>query len=112
MNPTLVRSSECRMHADRPAVARCPGCGQPFCLECVTEHEGKYLCAPCLRDRVRSGTTAPVRVWGVLRPLHVLGAVLITWMLFYLLGLVLLRIPADWHEGTIVEQWVDESDIR
>ena len=39
----------CRNHAEREAVARCPGCGHHFCRECVTEHDDRILCAACLR---------------------------------------------------------------
>lgn len=34
------------------------------------------------------------------RPLAIASGLLATWMLFYALGWILLRMPADVHEGT------------
>jgi len=113
MNPleTLVstgpRVSACTIHAERDAVARCPSCSQPYCRECVTEHDGRFLCATCLR-KLQPVIEQSTRDWSWLaRGIHLTLGVLLTWSLFYLTGRLLLRIPSDWHEGTVVERLVE-----
>lgn len=44
-----LRRNRCFNHQSREAVARCPGCNNDFCRECITEHGGKMLCVNCLR---------------------------------------------------------------
>ena len=38
----------CWNHEAREAACRCPACGRSYCRECVSEHEGRLLCAACL----------------------------------------------------------------
>jgi hypothetical protein len=79
----------CLNHLDREAVARCPSCRRFFCRECVTEHEGRILCAGCLRTTAR-------------RPVvEVAGGLLVAWIAFYSLGRVLAAMPDRFHQGTI-----------
>lgn len=97
----------CFNHAQREAAARCPGCGRFFCRECVTEHEGKLLCAACLR---RAATPAHSQRgfwvgWG--RAAAALGGLVIAWLFFYLVGQALLAVPSSYHEGTVWrDHWV------
>jgi len=93
----------CFNHALREAAARCPACGRYFCRECVTEHEGRMICASCLRrsrgegPRGRRVLAAALRVGGGL-----LGSAA-AWAFFYWLGRLLLRLPTPFHEGNL---WV------
>jgi len=48
MSAPLLRQ-QCWNHETREAVCRCPACARSYCRECVTEHEGRLLCAACLR---------------------------------------------------------------
>ena len=70
----------CWNHDAREAVCRCPGCGRPFCRECVSEHEARLLCVGCLasasRGRVAGGGRARVVAMG-------LAGVLLGWVVFY-----------------------------
>jgi hypothetical protein len=49
----IVRVSEqrCRNHAVRTAAGRCPGCHFFYCRECITEHDGRMLCAACVQKQ-------------------------------------------------------------
>lgn len=94
-------SERCARHGEREAVAVCPDCGDPFCRECVTEHDDKVLCASCLRKtlhplRRRRFVLAPLA--GIL---SAMGGFAILWMAFYLIGRALAAIPSSFHEGTV-----------
>jgi hypothetical protein len=98
--PPLIHQ-RCLNHAAREAVARCPVCSRYFCRECITEHEGRVICATCLRAlakvplRQRRGFASLVSVTQC-----ALGLAL-AWLFFYLAGDVLLRLPSSFHEGTL-----------
>jgi len=99
--PDLSRQ-RCRNHAQREAVALCPACSGFYCRECVSEHEGRVICASCLAglavsDRDRSGVG---RILGLSVPTAV--AFLVAWMCFYALGQALLGLPDAFHSG---EMW-------
>lgn len=100
---TLV-AQRCVHHAEREAVARCPECARFFCRECVSEHEGRVLCARCLARRVASPPEKRARLAAVLRGCGALGGILLAWWFFDLLGRGLMLIPASVHEGTIWEE--------
>jgi len=95
---TPIHLQRCFHHAQREAVARCPACGRFFCRECVSEHEGRLLCASCLRRQ----SSTPVRTSKLPAPLLRSGAVLVgfmlAWLFFYSLGAVLIQITAGVHE--------------
>jgi hypothetical protein len=99
----------CAIHPQREAAARCASCAGFFCRECVTEHDLRMLCARCLREtassdeprKKRRSLTAPLAVFTQL----VLGAVLL-WFSFYLIGRLLIAVPATFHEGTLWESVV------
>jgi hypothetical protein len=88
----------CWNHSEREAVVRCPTCKRFYCRECVTEHQGRMVCATC----VAAAAVAPVRarsstiVWIALSA----GGLLFAWLFFYNLGLLLSRIPADFFGGS------------
>ena len=102
---SLLGDTTCVIHPDRQSVARCPSCRQFFCEECITEHEGRLICANCLRGSVHEAAAAPPRKRAIqLMPLLQLGfALMIGWLLFYLVAGTLADIPDDFHDGTIWE---------
>ena len=91
----------CFSHSNREAAARCPECGRFFCRECVTEHEGRVICATCLRKIVQPRLTQRPAFVVALRSVLGLAGLLTAWLFFYLLGQILLTMPSSFHEGTL-----------
>jgi hypothetical protein len=99
----------CFNHARREAVARCPECGRFFCRECVTEHEGRVVCAACLGAQLHP---APIRssLFGrLLLGFQVVVGLSGLWLIFYFLGEVLLTLPSSFHEGTVWRDTFEEK---
>jgi hypothetical protein len=95
-----IAQERCSNHASREAVARCPECGRYFCRECISEHDGRVICAFCLKRP----STKPIRRYtlgGLVRVAQVLMGVLLLWASFYLLGKALLNIPSSFHDMAI-----------
>jgi len=99
--------TRCLNHRDREAVARCPSCREFYCRECVTEHEGRVVCAKCL-----AALAAPARAGGlrysIRRPVYAVIAFLLIWTCFFALGRLLLLLPDEFHEGTV---WADAAGM-
>ena len=82
----------CWNHDAREAVCRCPQCGRSYCRECVTEHEARLLCAPCLDALIHP---AQPKTTGLrrLRPAAMaLAGILLAWVIFYGAGETLILI--------------------
>ena len=104
----VLVSQRCLHHALREAVARCPECGQFFCRECITEHDDRVICAACLQ-RVAVQKTAHRRRFGpLLRVVAAGGGLLVAWVFFFILGRLLVNIPAEYHEGTVWQRELEE----
>lgn len=100
-----IRLLRCARHPEREAAAKCPACQQPFCRECVSEHEGRLLCAACLAkvaaaeaSHRRKRDLAPLR-----RRLATAVSFLALWFLAHLLATTLARIPVNMHDSTVWE---------
>lgn len=106
--PAPIRAWRCVRHPEREAAARCPVCGQPFCRECVVEHEGRLLCAACLA-KLHTPAPAP-RSPRNLAPLRAVlslsAAVAVLWFVFFYSATLLSRIPTEFHDATI---WQEHS---
>jgi hypothetical protein len=101
-----LHQSKCFNHHDREAVARCPECRNYFCRECVTEHEGRLICASCLQkaDVPVVGETRGFlgKSVGMLAGSFKLAVgLLLVWIVFYAIGQLLLLIPDSFHSGDI-----------
>ena len=96
-----LTQQRCFNHAVREAVARCPGCGQFFCRECITEHDDRVLCSACLAKTVRVPLAKRFASAKILRLAHFALALLVAWFFFFLIGAGLLKLPASFHEGTL-----------
>ena len=109
--PLTLRARKCSRHEHREAVARCPSCKAFFCRECVQEHEGQLICAACLTRGAQQRPVRAASVWksGLQHALSLGAGVTLAWLFFYLLGTVLLSIPADVHEGTFWERGSGEA---
>jgi hypothetical protein len=92
-----LAQKKCFNHAQREAVARCPGCKRDFCRECVSEHDNKLLCTSCL-SAIDAPQESARRTFSFLIPAAQLFiGLFILWISFYVLGNVLLFIPTDFH---------------
>ncbi len=108
MSLPLTRQ-RCTIHLEREAAARCPSCERFFCRECVTEHDGRLLCAACLRALLAAATlrsTRARRSWR--KPLFAAARVAVlafslfsAWFFFDLLGRKLASLPDEFHLGTL-----------
>lgn len=104
MSRSLAKTT-CSIHADRPAVARCPSCREFFCSECITEHSGKLICASCLAGSSARRKTGK-SVGFVLHPLtlmQLIAGLMLCWALFYFAARFLADMPDEFHDGTIWE---------
>lgn len=99
-----LANRKCFNHQFREAAARCPECGRHFCRECVTEHEGRVLCALCIDGLAGGSDSKSRRFRWITRFFLFLSGIAGTWMFFYFIGRILLSIPDSFHEGTI---WKD-----
>lgn len=95
-----IAEERCSNHVSREAVARCPECGRYFCRECISEHDGRVICAFCLKHLSKKPTRRR-RLAGLVRVARVLLGVLLLWSSFYLLGKALLTIPSSFHHMAI-----------
>ena len=101
---TSLAKSTCLIHPERPATARCPGCGTFYCGECITEHDGKLTCARCLAgEQNGSANTDKKRGLPIMPFAHLAIGLTVCWMIYYFVAQVLLSIPADFHDGAIWE---------
>ena len=111
MTPLLHQ--RCFNHALREAVARCPECGRFFCRECVTEHDDRVICAACLRQLAKPPFTRRAGFLVVVRTGEVCAGLAIAWVVFYLLGQLLVSMPNSFHEGTLWKaSWTDEPAAK
>jgi hypothetical protein len=95
----------CFNHPIREAVARCPECGRSYCRECITDHEGRIICAACLQRLTAAETTNDTGRRRVLQflllPVRMLVGLSIAWLCFYTIGRLLLAMPSEFHSGAV-----------
>jgi hypothetical protein len=104
MTATLVAEQRCLRHPAREAVARCPKCRYFFCRECITEHDDQVLCADCLSKMLRPSEQRGSALAQVATAVFSLGGIAVAWLFFNLIGELLARAPASFHEGTVWEK--------
>lgn len=83
----------CFSHPAREAVCRCPECARFFCRECVTDFEGRLLCAFCIRRLAVRAQTSPRRRWlaAIGHVVAAISALFLSWAFFDLGGSILRR---------------------
>jgi len=99
---TVLTRHDCLNHPLREAVARCAACRSFFCRECISEHEGRMICAPCLganNPPVTSGEKS--RLLECAGWLGALFCLLGLWMVFYSLGRLLASLPSSFHDNLL-----------
>ena len=116
-----LAGQRCLRHPEREAVARCPECRRAYCRECVTEHDGRMLCAACiarLATPARAGDArrgalaqAAARVLrGAGRAGRFAAGVLAAWLFFHALGETLAMFPAETHAVGAAANAAPEDD--
>jgi hypothetical protein len=108
-----LSAQRCLRHFDREAAARCPECRGFFCRECISEHDGRVLCAACLarlnEKPERKGVSGRwLRLLG--RGILALAAFGLVWGTIFLGGRVLLLIPSAFHDGTLWREWQNPEE--
>lgn len=98
-----LTAQRCFHHPQREAVARCLECQRFFCRECVTEHDARMICALCLARLADAASAGRAARQGVADLVKVGFAFLALWLVFYVLGQGLLRLPSAFHEGHLWE---------
>ncbi|MDX2111650.1 MAG: rhomboid family protein [Verrucomicrobiota bacterium] len=89
-----LSQKRCFNHAEREAAARCLECGQFFCRECASEHDGRILCSACLTKKGhKREKSAPFTLSKqAVIVLKGISGILLAWFLFWLFGLLVLAI--------------------
>ncbi|HEX8312704.1 MAG TPA: rhomboid family protein [Chthoniobacteraceae bacterium] len=109
---SVVAAQRCLNHPAREAVGRCPECTRTFCRECITEHEGRILCADCLTKLARAPEAKPRRKLPLWPPFQLATGLVTAWLFFYFIGKLLVAIPSSVHEGTLWQTnlWEESAD--
>jgi hypothetical protein len=79
----LTIHQRCWTHEAREAVCRCPECGRSFCRECVTEHDGRLLCAACLKTLAQVPTSRRGGLRRLIPAAMALAGILLAWLVFF-----------------------------
>lgn len=96
---TTLARQRCFHHPGREAVSQCRRCARFYCRECVTEHDGRLMCAACIAAAAAeiAKPRQPITQW--LLPAGAAAGIVLAWLFFHYFGVVLAKIPAAWHEG-------------
>ena len=100
MTPSLSQQ-RCLHHPEREAAYRCPGCKRYYCRECGAEHDGRILCAACLKKLTLAQQTEKRRWSRLAMAASPIAGLFIAWLFFFYLGQLLLSIPSSFHEGRL-----------
>jgi hypothetical protein len=79
-------SQHCWNHEAREAACRCPACGRTYCRECVSEHDGRLLCATCLSTITAQRATKAGVFRKLAPPAMMLAAILFAWLAYWAVG--------------------------
>jgi len=82
----------CWNHEAREAACRCPGCGRSYCRECVSEHEGRLLCAACLSGITAGRDTGGGRGRSLAPAAMIAAAILLAWLMYWAAGASLMSV--------------------
>lgn len=86
-----LMSKKCFNHADRVAGAKCLECGNFFCAECITAHEGRRTCSNCLKQLHDHEKGKRSRKSHLTIIMAIAGGVILI-MLFYAIGTKLIEL--------------------
>ncbi len=80
---TTLSARRCFVHTEREAVCLCTSCGRPHCRECVSEYEGRMMCAACAHVSEGPQKTQRNIPAAVTAPLSIAIALVVAWAVFY-----------------------------
>jgi hypothetical protein len=103
-----LSDQRCTNHAQREAVALCPGCGRTFCRECITEHDDRVWCAACLARQLKPSLGQRFHLFGLWRLAQFMAGLIVVWLFFYFCGRALLAVPSSFHEGAFLTRTEEE----
>ena len=83
-------SQLCWNHENREAVCRFLGCRRSFCRECVTEHNGRLLCASCFAAAIPAAKSRSGSLRKLATPLLLASALLLGWLVYWGFGEVVI----------------------
>ncbi len=96
---TGVAQQKCVLHPSRSAAGRCPECEEYYCRECITEHEGRVICASCLEE-VTGDEAEEEFDWSLLlEVLKATGGFFLCWFFFYAIAQLLLKISTPLQQN-------------
>ena len=98
---SALTQQRCLNHSEREAAARCPECSHYYCRECATEHDGRVICASCLKKLAEEKKTQLAPMASLGRLAGGMTGFLLVWLLFYMIGLGLAGLPSEFHDGTV-----------
>jgi len=70
----------------------------PCGTECITEHEGKFLCSNCLQRQSAPIESARRSARWFNAGIGMIIGLSVAWLFFYLVGRLLILIPANLHD--------------
>lgn len=94
-----LAQQRCLNHFEREAVSRCPECRGYYCRECITEHEGRVICATCLRKLTVPASDENARSSPIFWLAAAIAGIILVWIIFYYVGQGLIMMPSEFHEG-------------
>jgi hypothetical protein len=88
----------CWNHEAREAACRCPGCGRSYCRECVSEHEGRLLCAACLSAVTAGHEPIGARGRNLAPAAMIAAAILLAWLTYWAAGESVMSVIRRMHQ--------------
>lgn len=89
--------SVCCLHPQRGAAGICKGCARPFCRECLTEHDYRFLCKSCMAALVAADARRATLWAWISRPAAAIASFLAVYLTFFAFGKIIALIPPEYH---------------
>lgn len=94
----------CWNHEAREAVCRCVSCSRSYCRECVSEHEGRLLCAACLALTGKAKSARRSLFRRAAPALMIAGGLLLAWLTYWAMGELVINTARGLHTRTSAER--------
>ena len=67
----------------------------------MAEHDDRMFCASCIEKLLRPSSSMRISFSDIFAGAQSLLGIVITWLVFYYLGQMLLSLPSSFHDGTL-----------